>query len=84
MMPIILTVGGLIVILWKLTMSVNPSSRLFKMFERACIAFVLLQGWNALASPYGLQIGVNLSTLTAAGCLGLPGLAAMAAARALL
>ncbi|MBQ8536965.1 MAG: pro-sigmaK processing inhibitor BofA family protein [Clostridia bacterium] len=83
MFPVILLTSGIIFALWGFAMVINPSSRWFRFMERACMGLVSLHLWNLLAAPLGLTLGINLTTIAAAGWLGLPGLAAMAAVRAM-
>ena len=83
MFPIIAMTAGIIAILWHLTLCANPSSRCFKMLERVCSGIVCLYGWNWLLGGNELMIGVNPVTVAAAGWLGLPGVAMLAAIRAM-
>ena len=84
MLPVIALTAGFIIICWSLALRVDPGSRLFKAFEKLCVAFMMLAAWNHITEPWELYLAINPGTLCATGILGLPGLAALAAIKALL
>lgn len=84
MLPIIFLTAGLIIIAWRIALAANPSSALFKVFERLTLSLAGLTVWNWLTAPLGMALGINLTTLTTASLLGIPGVAVMAAVKSIL
>lgn len=84
MLPVMLATAGVLWICYRLAMGLNPSTRIYRLFERACLGVCALYLWNLAAGGAGWALGVNWTTVAAAGTLGLPGLAVLAAIKALL